>query len=237
MTTESSPPPDKMPRARRPGLFAHLRGNFLTGLVIIAPIGLTVYLVWWIAGMIDGWVLPWVPERYLPANYIGTDIRGIGVVIFLIFATLVGYVGKGLIGRSFIHWGERVVNRMPVVRSLYSGLKQIVETVLSQSDKNFEKACLVEYPRRGIWCIAFVATEAKSEMRAKVPVEDRILSVFLPTTPNPTSGFLLFVPEKDVIFLEMSVEDAAKLVISAGLVYPNGKDPKSPPQPAPIAAQ
>lgn len=225
------------PRPHRPGTLARLRGNFLTGLVIIAPIGLTLYLVWWAAGLIDGWVLPWVPQQYQPSQYIGFDVRGIGVLIFLVFTVLVGWIGKGLIGRSFIHWGERLVDRMPVVRSLYSGLKQIAETVLSQSDKNFEKACLVEYPRRGIWAIAFVSTEAKRELRAKVPVDERILSVFLPTTPNPTSGFLLFVPAKDVILLDMTVEDAAKLVISAGLVYPNGKDPRKPPHPAPVAAQ
>ncbi len=237
MKHETDTDTPEAPRPHRPGMLAQLRSNFLTGIVIIAPIGLTLYLVWSAAGLIDGWVLPWVPERYQPSQYIGFDLRGIGVLIFLVFAVLVGWIGKGLIGRSFIHWGERLVDRMPVVRSLYSGLKQIAETVLSQSDKNFEKACLVEYPRRGIWAIAFVSTDAKHELRAKVPVEERILSVFLPTTPNPTSGFLLFVPAKDVIFLDMSVEDAAKLVISAGLVYPNGKDPAKPRRPAPVAAQ
>jgi uncharacterized membrane protein len=149
-------------------------------------------------------------------------------------------MAKGLIGRSLIHWAERIVDRMPVVRSLYNGLKQIAETVFSQTDTSFERACMVEYPRRGIWAIAFVSTEAKGEVKAKAPPEGGMLSVFLPTTPNPTSGFLLFVPEEDVIFLDMSVEDAAKLVISAGLVYPNPKDPRQPPgraAPAPKAAE
>jgi len=118
---------------------------------------------------------------------------------------------------------------------IYAGVKQIAETVFSQRDTSFDKACLVEYPRRGIWAIAFISTSAKGEIAAGIPVEDQKVSVFLPTTPNPTSGFLLFVPKSDVIELDMSVEDAAKLVISAGLVYPNDKDPSSPP--AKLAAE
>ena len=117
---------------------------------------------------------------------------------------------------------------MPVVRSLYNGIKQIAETVFAQTDTKFDKACLVEYPRKGIWAIAFVSTTAKGEIDQRIPVDEPIISVFLPTTPNPTSGFLLFVPQHSVIMLDMSVEDAAKLVISAGLVYPNAKNPSQP---------
>jgi uncharacterized membrane protein len=138
---------------------------------------------------------------------------------------LVGWVAKGLIGRSLILWAESLVLSIPVVRSLYSGLKQIVETVLSQGEQNFEKACLVEYPRKGIWAIAFISSSAKGEIASKHGPEPMV-SVFLPTTPNPTSGFLLFIPVKDVIVLDMTVEDAAKLIISAGLVYPNGEEAK-----------
>ena len=225
------------PRRKRPGLFASLRANFLTGLVVVAPVGLTLYLVWWTIGVIDAWVLPWVPARYQPSTYIGIDVRGVGVIIFFIFTMVVGWMAKGLIGRTFIGWGERLVERMPIVRTLYGGLKQIAETVLSQTDSNFEKACLLEYPRRGIWAIAFVSTRAKGEVAQRIPVDDQMLSVFLPTTPNPTSGFLLFVPREDVIMLDMSVEDAAKLVISAGLVYPNPKDPTRPAEPHPAAAE
>ncbi|MGG7646367.1 DUF502 domain-containing protein [Rhodovulum sp. YNF3179] len=225
------------PRRKRPGLFASLRANFLTGLVVVAPVGLTLYLVWWTIGVIDAWVLPWVPARYQPSTYIGIDVRGVGVIIFFIFTMVVGWMAKGLIGRTFIGWGERLVERMPIVRTLYGGLKQIAETVLSQTDSNFEKACLLEYPRRGIWAIAFVSTRAKGEVAHRIPVDDQMLSVFLPTTPNPTSGFLLFVPREDVIMLDMSVEDAAKLVISAGLVYPNPKDPTRPAEAHPAAAE
>jgi uncharacterized membrane protein len=149
-------------------------------------------------------------------------VRGLGVVVFLVFTILVGWIAKGVIGRSLIRWGESLVDRMPVVRSVYNGLKQIAETVFAQAETSFDKACLVEYPRKGIWAIAFISTTAKGEIEAAGPGDEDLMSVFLPTTPNPTSGFLLFVPKSDVIELDMSVEDAAKLVISAGLVYPNG---------------
>ena len=113
---------------------------------------------------------------------------------------------------------------MPFVRSIYNGLKQIAETVFSQGDAKFDRACLVEYPRKGMWGVGFVSTAAKGEVAEKIPVDDEILTVFLATTPNPTSGFLLYVPRRDVIMLErIGVEDAAKLIISAGLVYPQDK--------------
>lgn len=215
-------------KPHRPGLFARMRGNFLAGLVVIAPIGLTIWLIWSVVGWIDSWVLPFVPYHYRPEQYIGINLRGVGVVFFLLFTMLIGWMGKGFLGRSFLRWGERLVDRMPVVRSIYNGLKQIAETVFSQRETSFEKACLVEYPRRGIWAIAFISTPAKGEIDSGIPVDGDIMSVFLPTTPNPTSGFLLFVPKSDVVELDMSVEDAAKLVISAGLVYPNKQDPSQP---------
>ncbi|MFC2967472.1 DUF502 domain-containing protein [Acidimangrovimonas pyrenivorans] len=224
------------PSPRKRGLFGGLRASFLTGLVVILPIGLTLYLIWTVTGWIDSWVLPFVPEAYRPQSlmrdWLGPQyaipIRGVGVIVFLIFTIVVGWLGKGLIGRSLIAWGERLVDRMPVVRSVYNGLKQIAETVFAQSETSFDKACLVEYPRRGIWAIGFVSTNAKGEVAAKIPDDETIVSVFLPTTPNPTSGFLLFVPGNDVVMLDMKVEDAAKLIISAGLVYPNPKDPSKP---------
>ncbi len=227
----------------RRGLVTRLRSNFLAGLIIVAPIGLTLYLIWTVVGWIDSWVWPFVPDAYQPeqlvnrffradgADWINVNVRGFGVVIFLIFTMIVGWVGKGILGRSFLRWGENLVDRMPVVRSIYNGVKQIAETVFSQRDTSFDKACLIEYPRKGIWAIAFISTEAKGEVRKKITGADDITTVFLPTTPNPTSGFLLFLPKSDVKPLDMSVEDAAKLVISAGLVYPNSKDPTQPPAP------
>ncbi len=204
------------------------RNSFLTGVVVIAPVGLTVWLVWTVIGWIDGFVLPFVPSQYQPeailkailGEDVRVNIRGLGVVFFLVFTTFIGWIAKGLLGRTFIRSAENLVNRMPVVRSVYSGVKQIAETVFAQADRSFEKACLIEYPRRGIWAIGFISTTAKGEVLKRSGSGQKMQSIFVPTTPNPTSGFLLFFPAEDVIELDMSVEDAAKLVISAGLVYP-----------------
>ncbi|WP_372572773.1 DUF502 domain-containing protein [Ruegeria jejuensis] len=215
---------------RRPGLLAGLRASFLTGIVVIAPVGLTIWLIWSVVGWIDGVVLPLVPHTIRPEQYIGINLRGVGVIIFLIFTVFVGWIAKGLIGRSLIQIAESMVDRMPVVRSVYSGIKQISETVFAQSERSFEKACLIQYPRRGIWAIGFVSIPAKGEVAKRAETGGQLLGVFVPTTPNPTSGFLLYFPAEDVIILDMSVEEAAKLVISAGLVYPNGKDPTQPPE-------
>ncbi|MEM8555808.1 MAG: DUF502 domain-containing protein [Pseudomonadota bacterium] len=221
---------DQIQHRRRPGLLANLRSSFLTGLVVIAPIGLTVYLIWTVVGWVDGFVLPLVPSRFNPEQYIGINLRGVGVIFLLLFTILVGWIAKGLIGRSLINAAEELVGQMPVVRSIYAGLKQIAETVFAQQETSFDKACLIEYPRKGIWAIGFISTSAKGEISRKGgDNDDDLVSVFVPTTPNPTSGFLLFFPRKDVQELDMSVEDAAKLVISAGLVYPNDKDPAADP--------
>ena len=215
------------PETKRPGLFSGLRASFLTGIVVIAPVSLTIWLIWSIMGWVDGFVLPLVPDRFNPEQYIGINLRGIGVIFFLVFTITVGWVAKGLIGRSLIAWGEQLVDRMPVVRSIYNGLKQITETVFAQSETSFDKACLVEYPRKGIWAIAFISTDTRGEVAEKAATMGGMVSVFVPTTPNPTSGFLLFFPKEDVIELDMTIEEAAKLVISAGLVYPDGEKAKA----------
>ncbi len=225
MTTPFDDEPPK-----RPGLIARLRSSFLTGLVVIAPVAMTVWLIWSVIGWIDSVVLPLVPGSFKPDQFIGLNLRGYGVVIFLIFTVIVGWIAKGLIGRSLIGFAEGLVVRMPVVRSIYSGVKQIAETVFAQTDRSFEKACLVQYPRKGIWAVGFISTEAKGEVAQQAGNEGTLLSVFVPTTPNPTSGFLLFFPKDDVIELDMSVEEAAKLVISAGLVYPDMVDPDAKPK-------
>ncbi|EAR52197.1 hypothetical protein OG2516_02134 [Oceanicola granulosus HTCC2516] len=228
------------PRLRFFGrLLAGTRNNILTGIVVIAPIGLTVWLIWTVVGWVDGFVWPFVPNAYHPTELLnrflgleGEDrilinVRGLGVVIFILFTIFVGWVAKGLIGRSFLRWGESLVGRLPVVRSIYNGVKQIAETVFAQTETSFEKACLIEYPRKGIWAIGFISTQTRGEVVEKSHGSDMV-SVFVPTTPNPTSGFLLFFPAEDVVVLDMSLEDAAKLVISAGLVYPGSRDKTLP---------
>ena len=207
---------------RPPGFWQAARANFLTGLVVVVPIVLTIWLTWAFITFVDENVVPLVPAPYNPRTYIDANIPGFGLVIFLLFTTIVGYFAKRVFGKQLIRLGESIVSRMPVVRTIYNAVKQIVETILSQSSASFSQACLIEYPRRGLWAVAFVATETKGEIldRSK---RDAMVSVFLPTTPNPTSGFLLFVPKEDVILLDMSIEEAAKLVISAGLVVPPTK--------------
>lgn len=229
--TQIIPPPE--PPRRRSSLVTGLRNNFIAGLIVIAPIGLTLWLIMTVIGWIDGFVWPFVPQAYHPQQLANSllnrpaddqvviNVRGVGVIVFLAFTVLVGWVAKGLIGRSFIRWGEHLVGRMPVVRSIYNGVKQIAETVFAQSETSFDTACLIEYPRPRIWAIGFISTKAKGEIARRLPPDDEVVTVFLPTTPNPTSGFLLFVPRADIIELDMGVEDAAKLIISAGLVYPD----------------
>ena len=223
----NTPFDEEPPHPRKPGKFAGLRASFLTGLVVIAPVGMTIWLMSTLVGWVDGFVLPLVPYWFNPEKYIGINLRGVGVIIFLFFTIFVGWVAKGLIGRSLILFGESLVERMPVVRTIYSGVKQIAETVFAQSERSFEKACLIQYPRKGIWAIGFISTTAKGEIAHRAETGGELLSIFLPTTPNPTSGFLLFVPREDVIELDMTVEESAKLVISAGLVYPDMEVPKS----------
>jgi len=208
-------------RTPKPSLGSRARSNFLTGLVIVAPVALTGYLIWTVVTFIDAKVVPLVPGAYNPSTYIGQSIPGFGVIIFLIFTAIIGALTKGIFGRQIVRTWENLIARTPIVRSLYGGVKQVVETVLSQSNATFQHACLIEYPRKGIWAIGFITTDATGEVQEKT--RDDLTAVFVPTTPNPTSGVFVYVPREDIIYLDMSVEDAAKLVISAGLVVPPTK--------------
>ncbi|MEX2520581.1 MAG: DUF502 domain-containing protein [Paracoccaceae bacterium] len=199
-----------------------LRGNFFAGIVLVGPVALTVYLAWTAITIIDESIVPWVPAVYNPGTYLGSDIPGFGVIVFLLFTTIVGWLTKNFFGRQIVRLGESWVSRMPVIRSIYNALKQIAETILSQSQSSFKNACLIEYPRKGLWAIGFVSTTTRGEIPDRAGAGE-LVSIFLPTTPNPTSGFLLFAPRADVVYLDMSVEEAAKLVISAGLVMPPSK--------------
>ena len=201
-------------------LGSRLRNYFLTGLIIVGPVGITLYALWWFINLIDAWVKPWVPQIYLPETYLPFTVPGVGLIFSILVLIVVGALTANLFGRTLVSYGELMLDRMPVVRSVYRALKQIFETVLSQSNNSFQDVGLIEYPRIGLYAIVFISTQTKGEIDDKVFKGEPLLSIFLPTTPNPTSGFLLFVPEKDVIILDMSVEEAAKLVISAGLVVP-----------------
>ncbi|TDH39319.1 DUF502 domain-containing protein [Pseudohoeflea suaedae] len=204
-----------------------LRRYFLTGLIVVAPLVITAYLTWSFVLWVDGWVKPYLPSAYNPDTYLPFSLPGYGLLVALVALTMVGFLTANLVGRTIIGFGESLLDRMPLVRVLYKGLKQIFETVLAEQNNSFKQAALIEYPRKGLWSIVFIATDTKGEVDHKLPGEETI-SVFLPTTPNPTSGFLLFVPRKDIIMLDMTVEEAAKMVISAGLVSP--QYPPAPPK-------
>ena len=198
-----------------------IRSWFITGILVLTPIILTVYVAWAFITFVDNLVVPIVPINYRPSNYLPFSIPGLGLIIVFTFTTLVGSLATGLFGRTLIRIWENILNRMPVVRSVYSAIKQILETVMAAQSDAFRQAVLVQYPRKDIWAIGFVTGSTKGEVGKYV--SKKMINVFMPTTPNPTSGFLLFFPEKDLIYLKMSVEDALKLVVSGGMVIPKDK--------------
>lgn len=206
---------------RRTTVGSRIRSYFLTGLVIAAPISITIYVTWWFIRFVDAWFKPLLPAKYDPDTYLPIAIPGVGLVLALLFLTILGALAANLFGRTVVRYGERLLDQMPVVRNVYHALKQIFETVLSQSNQSFRQVGLIEYPRKGLWAVVFISTDTTGEIGNKAANGTEKMSVFLPTTPNPTSGFLLFVPRRDITILDMSVEDAAKLVISAGLVTPS----------------
>jgi uncharacterized membrane protein len=199
-------------------MLARLRAYLLAGIVVTTPLAITFWLTWNFIRWVDVQVTPLIPAAYNPGTYLPFSVPGLGLLIMLIFLTLVGFVAANFFGRSLIHLGERLVGRMPVVRSIYGAAKQIIETVLRNSSNSFRQVVLMEYPRRGVWSIAFLTGEASGELQRRLG-EDWI-TVYMPTTPNPTSGFLLMVRQAEVIALDMSVEDAIKLIISAGVIVP-----------------
>jgi|TARA_B000000557_G_C20570308_1_gene356937 uncharacterized membrane protein len=198
-----------------------IRSWFLTGILVMTPLILTIYVAWAFITFVDNLVVPLVPFDYRPSNYLPFSIPGLGLIIVFIFTTFVGLLATGLFGRTLIRIWENILNRMPVVRSVYSAIKQILETVMATQSDAFRQAVLVQYPRKDIWAIGFVTGSTKGEVGKRV--DKKMVNVFMPTTPNPTSGFLLFFPEEDLIFLNMSVEDALKLVVSGGMVVPKEK--------------
>ncbi|PHZ83833.1 DUF502 domain-containing protein [Paremcibacter congregatus] len=196
-----------------------VRTYFITGLVVASPVGITIYIALAFIDLIDRNIKPLIPAVYNPDTYLPFPLPGIGLVFLFLLLTLLGFLAANFMGRTLIRIGEKILNRMPVVRSVYNTLKQIFETVISENKGSFQEVVLVEYPRKGLWAIAFISGDNTGEIQSKLP-ED-VINVFLPTTPNPTSGFLLFVPKKDIIILNMTPDQGAKYVISAGLVDPS----------------
>jgi len=202
----------------KPSLFSKIRTYFLTGIVVAAPITVTGWVAIWFIQSVDGWFSPFAPDSFGSLPF---SIPGFGIISAFIILTLLGALTSNFFGNAVINYGERLVDRLPIIRNIYGALKQIFQTIASKSDNNFQRVVMLEYPRKDCWAIAFVTTEAKGEIKANHDKE--LLCLILPTTPNPTSGFLLFVPKEEVIELDMSVESAAKLIISAGLVMPEKK--------------
>jgi len=222
---EQKPPLTKLAGAsdKTQTLGGRLRNYFLTGFIVAGPVAVTAYIVWWFITTVDRWVEPLVPEAYLPDHYLPFRVPGYGLVVAIIGLTLLGFLTANLVGRSFLRLGEVVLGRMPLVRGVYRTFKQIFETIFSQSGTSFRKVGLVEYPAKGMWSIVFISSEPGTEIAARLPGEDHI-SVFLPCTPNPTTGFYFFLPRSEVIELPIPVEDGAKLIMSAGLIQPG--DPR-----------
>lgn len=211
------PLPDLLP-SKSP--FGRLRRYFFTGLVILAPVAITVWATVWFIGFFDSWVKPLVPASYNPDHYLPFKVPGTGLVFALLIITLVGFLGANLVGRTIIGWWDGLVNRTPVVRSIYKGSKQIFETMFSEKGASFQKVCLVEWPRRDAWSVAFVSREIDSG-QIGLKAGQKMFAVYVSTTPNPTSGYVFFVKESEVKILDMTVEDGLKLVISMGLVFPD----------------
>lgn len=217
---------------RRRGILAGLRASFLTGLVVVLPVGLTAYFAWTLVGWIDGWILPLIPSHLQPEalveRFFGPDanfpVRGVGVLVFLVFTVMIGWLAKGLFGRSVIKMGEEMVDRMPIIRSIYGGIKQVAETFFNKTEKSFDQVCLLEFPRPGTWALGFISTQPKGELAQRLAaMGPEYSAVFVGLTPF-TSGMLLFVPTRDLTILDMKIDDAAKLIVSGGLVYPLPKD-------------
>ncbi len=201
-------------------LLARLRSWFFTGLVIFGPVAVTVYVAWWFIDTVDNWVKPLAPASLWPDSYLPVHVPGFGVVIAVIGLTLLGFLAANIAGRTLVSLGEAMLDRTPLVRGLYKGVKQIFETVFSQSGTQFRKVGLVEFPLKGSWSIVFISSNPAAQVARVLPTDDEMTSVFLPCTPNPTTGFYFFVPTKDVIELPMTPDDAAKLIMSAGLIQP-----------------
>lgn len=207
----------------RRSLAVRLRGYFFTGVLVTAPITITVYLTYVFFTFVDSKVSGILPQNLYSSFYGHATVPGLGIVLALIFFIIVGWFATNFMGRLLIRASEYIVHRVPVVNTIYKAIKQVFETVIGSQAQAFREAVMFEFPRKGIWVIGFVTGVTKGEIQRMT--DDEVVNVFFPTTPNPTSGFLLFVPRQDLVVLDMSVDDAIKMVISGGILTPPDKIP------------
>src|SRR3954465_11398744 len=217
----AAPPPPASPSER-----TRLRNYFLTGLIVAGPLAITLYLTWWFIRLVDGWVKPLVPSVYLPETYLPFSIPGFGLVVAFTGITLLGFLTANLVGRSFINLGEVALDRMPVVRSLYKGVKQIFETVFKQDGQSFRQVGLIEWPGEGLWSLCFITEPAQGLLADALPPGEHVC-VFVPCTPNPTTGYLVVMERARVKEVDITTDEAFKLLMSMGIIQP-------PDRPAPL---
>ena len=207
------------------GMVSRLRNYFLTGLILVGPLYITVGLTWWFINWVDDLVRPFIPVAYRPETYLPLRIPGTGLIVALVTLTLLGFLTANLVGRKLVEASENILNRMPIVRPLYKSLKQIFETLFAKGGSSFRRVGLVEFPSPGMWSLVFLANSASAEIAARLPDGEHV-AAFMPCTPNPTTGFFFYVPRRDIIELDLTVEAAMTLVMSAGMVQPGGSDPQ-----------
>jgi uncharacterized membrane protein len=216
------PPVPGPPVVYHHGVGYRVRNYFLTGLIVAGPLAITVYLTWSFITWVDDLVRPFMPVALRPETYLPWKLPGTGLVIAFVALTLLGFLTANLVGRTLVEAGETLLNRMPLVRSIYKGLKQVFETLFSESGSSFRRVGLVQFPAPGMWSLVFLSQPPGGDITALLPLKDEYVSAFMPCTPNPTTGFFFYVPRAEIIELDIPVEAAAKLIMTAGLIQPNG---------------
>lgn len=201
---------------------SRIRTYFLTGLVVAGPVAITIWLIWSFVTWVDDLVRPFIPIAYRPETYLPIKVPGLGLIIAFVALTTLGFLTANLVGRTLVEFGETLLGRMPIVRPLYRGLKQVFETLFSKSGSTFRTVGLVEFPAPGMWSLVFLSTPPGADIVGRLPGADEHVSVFMPCTPNPTTGFFFYVRRKEIIELDIPVEDAAKLLMTAGMIQPGG---------------
>ena len=215
-------PPDAA-RSHHHGLVARLRNYFLTGLILVGPLYITISLTWWFINWVDDVVRPFIPVAYRPETYLPVKIPGLGLIAALVALTLLGFLTANFVGRKLVEAGENILNRMPVVRPIYKSLKQIFETLFAKGGSSFRRVGLVEFPSPGMWSLVFLSNPASADVAARLPQTEHV-AAFMPCTPNPTTGFFFYVPRRDIVDLDITVEAAMTLLMSAGMAQPGGAE-------------